>query len=105
MGWARGTVRGREVGYGVRAKCDWHGCKTKIDRGLAYRCGGLSGISLDEGIGCGGYFCGEHRKGIRRLSCATSTGGHYYGEVCNDCAKSPSKRRKIPVAPYNKAAA
>jgi len=97
MGWASGTLKGREVGYGVEAKCDWPGCDADIDRGLAYRCGGLSGISLDEGVGCGGYFCSQHRKGSRRLSCASASDGYYYADVCNDCAKPPSKRRKKQI--------
>lgn len=59
MGWAHcGTDnKGREIGYGVSAKCDHPGCKAKIDRGLAYACGDWHGTS----IGCEGYFCGEHR--------------------------------------------
>lgn len=55
MGWAHGIIDGREVGYGVEAICDHGGCDTKIDRGLAYRCGGP-----DFDVGCGGYFCAAH---------------------------------------------
>ena len=59
MGWADcGTdERGRRIGYAIRAKCDKHGCKNVIDRGLSYVCGGMHG---GDGIGCGGYFCEDH---------------------------------------------
>ena len=56
MGWAYGIDKnGREVGYGVDAKCDEPNCPTIIDRGLAYRCGS---IHTDEG--CGLHFCANH---------------------------------------------
>lgn len=97
MGWASGKVNGRDVGYSIAAKCDWPGCGEMIDRGLAYRCGGLSGISLDEGLGCGGYFCEQHRQGYRRLNCGAPSREDYHASVCNDCAKPPSKRRKTKV--------
>lgn len=57
MGWAYGIVDGREVGYSVAAKCDQLKCKAKIDRGLAYACGGMHGHNEH---GCGGYFCEKH---------------------------------------------
>lgn len=58
MGWGYGiNDQGREVGYGVEATCDHEGCDEKIDRGLAYVCGGMH--DGDE-HGCGRYFCGEH---------------------------------------------
>jgi hypothetical protein len=41
MGWSRGFENGREIGYGVDAECDVPGCTAEIDRGLAYRCGGI----------------------------------------------------------------
>jgi hypothetical protein len=45
------------VGYAVEATCDQDGCETKIDRGLAFVCGGMH----DGGnFGCGSYFCYEH---------------------------------------------
>lgn len=91
MGWGSGEARGRQVGYTWRAKCDWPGCGTMIDRGLAYCCGGMHG---DNECGCGNYFCAEHRKGVRREYSPASPRGYRYVEVCNDCAKPPSKRRK-----------
>lgn len=55
MGWAVGwdsrTKRFR--GYGVPATCEEPECPEKIDRGLAYACGGL-----DDG--CGRFFCEDH---------------------------------------------
>lgn len=62
MGWGRGEAewkgRMRPVGYAVEAKCDKRGCKTRIDRGLAYCCGSMHGGDHDDG--CGGYYCLEH---------------------------------------------
>lgn len=58
MGWSYGiNLEGREVGYSVEATCDYAGCGEKIDRGLAYVCGGMH--DGDE-YGCGRYFCGTH---------------------------------------------
>lgn len=51
-------------------------CSNKIDRGVAYACGGLEGV-LGGGSGCGGYFCPEHLW----FSDDEST----YGEFCLDC--------------------
>lgn len=91
MGWGYDIDRnGREVGYSIQATCDWPGCTKVIDRGLGYACGG----DHDEGeAGCAGYYCGQHRQGYRRLTCGVSR----TVEVCNDCAKPPSKRRKVPL--------
>lgn len=60
MGWAHcGTdSKGREIGYGIPATCDHEGCDAKIDRGLAYACGGMHG---SDGGSCEGYFCSDHR--------------------------------------------
>lgn len=58
MGWSYGVnSRGREVGYSVDATCDQDGCEAKIDRGLAYVCGGMHDGGED---GCGDYFCSTH---------------------------------------------
>lgn len=63
MGWGSGTnLAGREVGYLVDAVCDLPECDTKIDRGLAYCCGGMHD-GMEHGgaqYACGGYFCSEH---------------------------------------------
>jgi hypothetical protein len=51
------NAAGRQVGYLHDAECDYHGCTTGIDLGLAYVCGG----EVDGGeLGCGGYFCPSH---------------------------------------------
>lgn len=59
MSWAYGKLAdGREIGYSVSDICNAPGCAKKIDRGLAYVCGGMH-----EGgdWGCGKYFCEDHR--------------------------------------------
>lgn len=73
--------RGRPCGYGVKAICDFPGCTTKIDRGLAFVCGGMH----DGGEhGCGGYFCEEHRSFAIP---AEDENGERVGELCPDCLK------------------
>jgi hypothetical protein len=65
MGWGHGvdtdprTGKERDVGYLIAAPCDFPRCKAKIDRGMAYACGG-DHASLSE-RGCAGYFCERHR--------------------------------------------
>lgn len=92
MGWAFGiNTRGREVGYGVEATCDFDGCEEKIDRGLAYVCGGMH----DGGeYGCGDYFCGKHLYGrglcekCKDANCCDKCEGRGHnddGEECCDC--------------------
>lgn len=64
MGWANcGTdSKGRDIGYAFEATCDHPGCKEKIDRGLAYACGGMHGEYDRDGgyYACEGYFCSKH---------------------------------------------
>ena len=58
MGYAYcGVLDGREIGYAIKAECDHPSCHTKIDRGMAYACGGhhLAGSDF-----CDRYFCYEH---------------------------------------------
>lgn len=59
MGWEIGFDRNwdRDIGYGVPAECDHPDCHAKIDRGLAYVCGGEP---YGEPHGCGLYFCSLH---------------------------------------------
>ena len=59
MGWAYcGKDReGREIGYGIEAICDHPDCNAKIDRGLAYSCGGMHG---EKEYYCDKYFCPKH---------------------------------------------
>lgn len=60
MGWATGVNQsGRDIGYAVEATCDHTECNEKIDRGIAYVCGGMH--DGDE-HGCGDYFCYTHLK-------------------------------------------
>lgn len=69
MGWMFcGTdSKGRQIGYGVPATCDYPGCTTKIDRGLSYACGGMHGDGtsirdIPDGYSCEDYFCTKHQK-------------------------------------------
>lgn len=75
MGWGNcgADSKGRPIGYCHAARCDYPGCRTRIDRGLAYACGGMHGTSTLGGDGsidwdanhesCEGYFCEKHRRG------------------------------------------
>lgn len=58
MSWSIGfdTKWNRDIGYGVPAWCDHPECSKKIDRGLAFVCGG----PYWEPDGCGLYFCDKH---------------------------------------------
>jgi hypothetical protein len=49
----------RDIGYGVPAFCDEPKCDRVIDRGLSYVCANQEIYGGD--IGCGLYFCSEHR--------------------------------------------
>lgn len=62
MGWADcGTdSEGRQIGYMWPATCDQPGCDVKIDRGLAYVCGGMHGHDDPPGS-CEKYYCSEHQ--------------------------------------------
>ena len=64
MGWSDcgDDSKGRPIGYAFRAPCDFEGCETEIDRGLAYACGGMHGDDDPHGS-CEGYFCGGHLYG------------------------------------------
>lgn len=72
MSWAIGfdSCWGRDIGYGVPAICDFPGCGEKIDRGLAYVCGGEP---YGGEQGCGLFFCSGHLwvtpGGPRRQQC------------------------------------
>lgn len=61
MGWAVGSMDGRDIGYGVPATCDHPDCDEKIDRGLGYVCGFGQPWGGDEG--CGLFFCPDHGGG------------------------------------------
>jgi len=57
MGWAYGKIGEKEIGYSVEATCEHPECDAKIDRGLAFACGGQHGTRDGS---CLGYFCDEH---------------------------------------------
>lgn len=59
MSWAIGVDKyGREVGYGIETTCEHESCETTIDKGLSFRCGGVT--NLRDDFGCGHFFCGAH---------------------------------------------
>ncbi|SDV47941.1 hypothetical protein [Chitinasiproducens palmae] len=66
MGWSIGFDSNwqRDIGYGVPAQCDHPECNERIDRGLAYVCGGEPYGGDD---GCGLYFCASHLRWRRNL--------------------------------------
>lgn len=85
MGWSYGVVEGKKVGYSVQAICEQQGCRTKIDRGLSYKCGS----DIGSGVGfCNRFFCTEHL--------------YYLGiggvQVCQACANDVARMRhkKLP---------
>ncbi len=90
MGWADcgKDSNGRPIGYAFPATCDHPGCKAKIDRGLAYACGGMHGEqSTDDIWCCEGYFCEKH------LTDSDKT--RYF--VCEACAKTLEKEDVLGV--------
>ena len=66
MGWGNcGTdSKGRPIGYVFEATCDHPECDKKIDRGLAFACGGMHGeeACLSDAPVCEGYFCSDHLR-------------------------------------------
>lgn len=88
MGWSDcgKDSRGRRIGYGFPAKCDHRGCRKRIDRGLAYACGGMHGQqdTYGEVWVCEGYFCENHRVHVELKSgnCVS---------VCLACEKTLEK--------------
>lgn len=65
----------RHLGYGVKATCDHPCCDVEIDRGLGYLCGDEPGGNGE--VGCGRYFCEQHRRGYRRGQSICSRCEHY----------------------------
>lgn len=59
MGWGDcgNDSQGRPIAYANQATCDHPGCEEKIDRGLAFACGGMHGENDGD---CEGYFCDKH---------------------------------------------
>lgn len=84
MGWAVGFdhANNRDIGYGVPATCDHPECDKKIDRGLAYVCGGDVYGGED---GCGLFFCYEHLVYATRT---TPEGEEEHSpQLCEVCAE------------------
>ena len=83
MGWAVGfdSRWKRDIGYGVPAYCDHPKCNKEIDRGLAYVCGGEP---YGGDLGCGLYFCDEHRIS---------------GKLCSRCAAKRAPFHPKPDRP------
>ena len=80
MGWAYGlNSRGDEIGYALSAICGQYGCGERIDKGLAFCCGDLCGVSGN--CGCGFYFCAKHLF-YSDQRCATHDGNH---QLCTAC--------------------
>ena len=84
MGWAVGWDQrtGRVIGYGVPAVCEEPGCDKKIDRGLAYACGGMNG--------CARFFCDDHLYLVWPEGAETDDGwdgpDYYSGHgLCGQC--------------------
>lgn len=71
-------VKGKQkhCGYSVPATCEQSRCKTKINRGLSYACGGEPGEMDDH---CGSYFCGDHLYFTKD----TYSEWHWYCEACS----------------------
>lgn len=76
MGWAIAfdTTWNRDIGYSVPSVCDYPDCNERIDRGLAYVCGG---DAYGGEHGCGLFFCSKHLEiaGKKRD----------YAQVCPAC--------------------
>ena len=87
MGWSIGFDSNwdRDIGYGVPAYCDYPGCGKKIDRGLAYVCGGEP---YGGERGCGLYFCSKHLYLSARLP-----------QLCERCLKRRKPFKPTPDHP------
>jgi hypothetical protein len=66
MGWAYcgEDSEGRQIGYGVEAKCDHPDCDVIIDRGMSYACGDThgDGDGTVDYMYCEKYFCSAHMQ-------------------------------------------
>lgn len=95
MGWAFGhNNNGREIGYGVEAKCDWPECDEDILRGVGECCGGLDGTQnagMDGEAYCGGFFCEKHMtfdvclKCVKKCPDCNGEAHDAEGEPCKHC--------------------
>jgi hypothetical protein len=85
MGWSHGTDGNRpegdrDIGYGVDAVCDHKECDVKIDRGLAFVCGG---DPYGGDHGCGGFFCHE----VPHLEYYVNKDDDMSSQLCPECGK------------------
>lgn len=85
MGWGScgKDSRGRNIGYMHAARCDHPGCNKKIDRGLAYACGGMHGDC--GGSACEGYFCADHLYFAETLPGSSAESDLRQSQVCAEC--------------------
>lgn len=91
MGWAScGTDSlGRPIGYAHQATCDEPGCSKRIDRGLAFACGGMHGS--DE-WSCEAYFCADHLE-VPNVSYSPGATGPL-GALCRRCRRRYEVRQQ-----------
>lgn len=87
MGWATGTLDGRDIGYGIKDTCKQEGCGETITRGLSYVCGGVHGGGER---GCGDYFCGNH---LGYVVVAPGT----FDQLCDRCAAALPDEEEVDV--------
>ena len=76
MGYALYEIDGQPCGYAVEDVCNRDDCRTIIDRGVAFACGGEPGAGSDY---CAGYFCGAHLVYTGARDPSTT------GAVCDGC--------------------
>ncbi|MCV7174782.1 hypothetical protein H7H98_03235 [Mycolicibacterium sphagni] len=96
MGWAVGfdTNLYRDIGYGVPAICEHPDCDARIDRGLAYGCGG--GVMSDEG--CALYFCHDHLGNYH--DDFVDDNGEVIEALCERCAERYRNPDDMTWAPF-----
>lgn len=89
MGWGNcgHDSQGRPIGYCHNGTCDHPRCGKKIDRGLAFACGGMHGEGNDY---CEKYFCGRHLYFVDKESRENSD---IQGCVCMECMKKFEKEQ------------
>lgn len=85
MSWARGYACGRDVGYSVPCTCEQSGCKKRINRGLAYACGGMHG---EDEVSCEKYFCEEHLYYVELKDVGTK-------QLCAKCRDWAEKQQLV----------
>lgn len=97
MGWSIGydEKHARDIGYGVPAICDHPDCDAKIDRGLAYVCGGEP---YGGEFGCGLYFCEIHLYYVRSQDSRGPTPCRF-PQLCERCVESGDAFQPKPDDP------